>query len=163
MNLRIAILFVSVVASFDVTLADPNPPETIQHPDATCVIEKSGGEYPSYVVKSGKEVVYAPTSDGIIAALFSPSGKHIAFAGSEISGVDVGREYFSVVVLDCRSGDLKGFRKGFPSGEESFRMFWVNDTTLKYFDTLSEEEILIRISNEPDGSLKISEGTSSKD
>jgi hypothetical protein len=164
MNLRILPLYiVSVFAFSSMTLADPTPPETIKHPETKCVIEKSGGEYPSYVVKAGKKVVYSPKSDGITAALFSPSGKYIAFSGSEISGVDIGDEYFSVVVLNCQSGDLRGFRKGFPSGEESFGMSWVNNTTLKYFDTFSEKEIILEISDKPKGSLKISEKASSKD
>ena len=164
MNPRILPLFIIPVSVFfGMTLADPTPPETIKHPNAECVIEESGGEYPSYVVKVGKKVVYSPKSDGILAALFSPSGKYIALSGSEISGVDIGEEYFSVVVLNCQSGDLRGFRKGFPSGEESLGMSWVNSTTLKYFDTVSEKEIILEISDEPKGSLRISEKTSSKD
>jgi hypothetical protein len=161
MSLRIIPLFIiSVFAFSNMTSADPTSPETINHPEAKCVIEKSGGEYSSYVVKAGKKVVYSPKSDGIIAALFSPSGKYIAFSGSEISGADIGEEYFSVVVVNCQSGDLKGFRKGFPSGEESLGMSWVNNTTLKYFDTLTESEIILEISDEPKGSLKISEKAS---
>jgi hypothetical protein len=164
MNPRVLPLFtISVLVLSGMTLADPSPPETIRHPEAGCVVEKSGGEYPLYVVKAGEEVMYSPESDGIIAALFSPSGRYIAFSGSEIAWVDIGDEYFSVVVLECQSGDLRGIRKGYPSGEESLGLSWLNDTTLRYLDTHSEKEILLEISDEPKGSLSISVKASSEE
>ncbi len=139
------------------TLADPTPPETIKHSKSNCVIEKSGGEYPSYVVIKGNNVIYSPKSDGIVKALFSPNGEYIAFSGSEINWVDIGEEYFSVVVLKCDSGILKGFTKGFPSGEEAIAMSWVDDDTIKYIDTASGEEIILEVSPKPNGSFRISE------
>jgi hypothetical protein len=158
----LSLFIVSVFAFSGILLADSTPPETIKHPKAKCIIEKSGGEYPSFVVKTGEKVLYSPKSDGIIKALFSPSGKYIAFSGSEIDGVDIGEEYFSVVVLSCDSGIMKGFMKGFPSGEESIGMSWVNDKTLKYFDTASKKEIILEITSKPKGSFRLSEKASSK-
>jgi len=164
MNVRTLSLFlVSVFAFPGILLADPTPPETIKHRNAKCIIEKSGGEYPFFVVKIGEKVLYAPRSDGIVKALFSPSGKYIAFSGSEIDLVDIGEEHFSVVVLSCDSGILKGFTKGFPSGEESTVMSWVDDRTLKYFDTASEEEIILEITSEPKASFQLSEKVASRE
>ena len=163
MNLKTLSLFIfSVFAVSGILLADPTPPETIKHPKAKCIVEKSGGEYPTYIVKTGKKVIYSPKSDGIIRVLFSPSGKYIAFSGSEIDGVDIEEEHFSVVVLSCDSGIMNGFMKGFPSGEESIGMSWVNDNTLKYFDTASEKEIILKITSKPKGSFQLSEKASSK-
>ena len=164
MNLKtLSFIIVPVIAFPGIILADPTPPEIIKHPKSRCLIEKSGGEYPSYVVKSGNNVVYSPKSDGIINALFSPTGEYIAFSGSEINGVDIGEEYFSVVILKCDSGIIKGFMKGFPSGDESIGMSWVNDETLKYFDTSSEKEILLEISPKTNGSFQISEKVASNE
>ena len=53
--------------------------------------------------------------------------------------------------------------KGFPSGDESIGMSWVNDETLKYFDTSSEKEILLEISSKPNGSFQISEKVASNE
>ena len=162
MNLRTHSLFiVSFFAFSGILLADSTPPEFIKHQKAKCIIEKSGGEYPSFVVKTGEKVLYSPKSDGIIKVLFSPSGKYIAFSGSEIDGVDIEEEHFSVVVLSCDSGIMKGFMKGFPSGEESIGMSWVEDKTLKYFDTASEKEIILEITSKPKGSFQLSEKVSS--
>jgi hypothetical protein len=164
MNVRtLSLLIVSVFAFPGILLADPTPPETIRHPRAKCIIEKSGGEYPSFIVKIGEKALYSPRSDGIVKALFSPSGKYIAFSGSEIDLVDIGEEQFSVVVLNCDSGILKGFAKGFPSGEESTAMSWVDDETLKYFDTASEEEITLKITSEPKGSFQLLEKAASEE
>ena len=164
MNVRAFSLFiVSVFAFSGILLADPTPPETIKHPKAKCIIQKSGGEYPSFIVKTGEKVLYSPKSDGIVKALFSPSGKYIAFSGSEIDLVDIGEERFSVVVLCCGSGILKGFAKGFPSGEESAAMSWVDDKTLKYFDTASEEEIILEITSESEGSFQLLEKAASEE
>jgi hypothetical protein len=163
-NVRALSLFiVSAFAFSGILLADPTLPETIRHPKAKCIIERSGGEYPFFIVKIGEKVLYSPRSDGIVEALFSPSGKYVAFSGSETDGVDIGEEHFSVVVLSCDSGILKGFMKGFPSGEESTRMSWVNDKTLKYFDTASEKEIVLEIISEPKGSFQLLEKTASKE
>jgi hypothetical protein len=164
MNVGTPSLFlVSVFAFPGILLADPTPPETIKHRNAKCIIEKSGGEYPFFVVKIGEKPLYSPKSDGIVKALFSPSGKYIAFSGSEIDLVDIGEERFSVVVLGCDSGILKGFAKGFPSGEESTVMSWLDDRTLKYFDTASENEIILEITAEPEGSFQLSEKAASKE
>jgi hypothetical protein len=159
----LSISIIAVLAFSGNLLADTTTPETIKHPKAKCIIQESGGEYPSFVVKTGEKVLYSPKSDGIIKALFSPSGKYIAFSGSEIDGVDIGKEYFSVVVLSCESGILKGFMKGFPSGEESMGMSWINDKALKYFDTASEKEIILEITSKPNGSFQLSEKVPSKD
>ena len=164
MNVRALSLFIASVFAFSgILLADPTLPETIRHPEAKCIVEKSGGEYPFFIVKIGEKVLYSPKSDGIVNALFSPSGKYIAFSGSEIDLVDIGEERFSVVVLSCGSGILKGFAKGFPSGEESAAMSWVDDKTLKYFDTASEEEIILEITSEPEGSFQLLEKAASEE
>jgi WD40 repeat protein len=158
MNLKTLSLFIFSVFTFPgILLADPGPPETIKHPESKCIIEKSGGEYPTYIVKTGEKVLYSPKSDGIIKALFSPSGKYLAFSGSEIDLVDIDEEHFSVVVLNCDSGIMNGFMKGFPSGEKSISMSWVDDNTLKYFDTASEKEIILKIISQPKGSFQLSE------
>ena len=158
MTLKTLSLFIFSVLTFSrVLLADPTPPETIKHPKAKCIIEKSGGEYPTFIVKTGEKVLYSPKSDGIIKVLFSSPGKYIAFSGSQIDGVDIDKEHFSVVVLSCDSGIMKGFMKGFPSGEESIEMSWVDDKTLKYFDTASEKEIILEITSKPEGSFQLSE------
>ncbi len=160
MHFKIFSLFTVFLITFPgLILADPTPPETIKHSKSNCVIEKSGGEYNFYVVIKGNNVIYSPKSDGIVKALFSPKGEYIAFSGSEIDLVDIGEEYFSVVVLKCDSGILKGFTKGFPSGEESIAMSWVSEDTIKYFDTASEKEIILKVCPKPNGSFQISEKT----
>ena len=151
----LAIVFMSIIVS-SLAHADPSSPETIRHPKSKCIVQTSGGNYPSYIVKKEGDVIYSPKSDGIIKAVFSPNGKYIAFSGSEIDWVDIGDKSYSVVVLNCESGILKGFMEGFPSGEESISLSWINDKTIRFFDTASEKEFTLEVISEPDGSFKIS-------
>jgi len=52
MSVRALSLFiVSVFAFSGVLLADPTLPETIRHPKAKCIVERSGGEYSFFIVK----------------------------------------------------------------------------------------------------------------
>ena len=77
----ISLILVITISGF--LFADPQLPKTIKHPKSNCVVEISGGEYPSYAVKKDGKVIYSPTSDGIGKALFSPSGEYIAFGTGE--------------------------------------------------------------------------------
>jgi hypothetical protein len=162
-NLRFpSFIFVPIIALSSHTIADPSSPETIKHSKSECIVEASGGEYPSYVVKRGDKVIYSPESDGIVKVQFSPTGEYIAFSGSEIDWVDIGDEYYSVVILECDSAILRGFEKGYPSGEESISMSWISDKTLKYFDTASEKEIVLEVIPKLKGSFQLSERMPSK-
>ena len=160
MNLRTLSLFIVSFFTFSgILLADSTPPEIIKHPKAKCIIEKSGGEYPLYVVKKDGKAIYSPTSDGIGKALFSPSGEYIAFSGSEINWVDIEDKAFSIVVLKCSSGELKGFEKGYPGIDTK----WVDNMTLKYNDTASGKEITVKIIPKANNSFQLTEHTSPGD
>jgi hypothetical protein len=156
----IAIILIIVISSL--SYADESLPETISHPESKCIVQTSGGEYPKYVVKKEGKVIFSPKSDGIIKAVFSLNGKYIAFSGSEIDWVDVEDKSYSVVVLHCESGVLKGFIDGFPSGEDSKTLSWINDKTIRYIDTTSEKEVILDVKSEPDGSFKIEEKKKTK-
>ena len=116
--------------------ADPSTAKQISHPKSECIIEISGGEYPLYKVKRNGKIIYSPSSDGIIKAIFSPSGKQNAFSGSEISKVEY--EY-SVVILECSTGKLSGFTEGFPNPD----LTWVTEQKLRFTDAATEKEIII--------------------
>lgn len=126
-------------------LADHVAPETIRDARSDCVVETSGGEYPRYVVKKRGKVIFAPRSDGITKALFSPSAEYLAFFGSEIDSVDVGDKGFAVVVMRCPTGELRGFTKGFPGAKAE----WVDDMTIRFHDNATEKDIVVKIF--PDG------------
>lgn len=119
--------------------ADPSDASVMTHPKSKCVVESTAGEYPLYKVKRKGKTLYAPKSDGIIKAIFSPDGSHIAFSGSEISGVDIrpGFFEFSVVVLECETGTLIGFSEGFPLAD----LRWDTNRSLRFTDAVSEEEL----------------------
>ena len=88
-----------------------------------------------YSVIKNDKTIYAPGSDGIIQAVFSPSGKYIAFVGSEIGWVDIRPgEVYSVVILDCDSEKLIGYTNGYPKGD--FK--WITDKQFQYTDTATE-------------------------
>jgi len=141
----ILIVWLLVLVVTRSALADPEAPETIRDARSDCVVEKSGGEYPRYVVKKGSEVIFAPRSDGITKALFSPSAEYLAFFGSEIDWVDVGDKGFAVVIMRCPTGELRGFAKGFPGAKAG----WVDDMTIKFHDNATEKDIVVKIV--PDG------------
>ncbi len=124
--------------------ADPSPAKTITHQRSECIIESSQGEYPFYKVKHKGNVIYAPQSDGIAKAVFSPNGKYIAFSGSEISGVDIepGIYDYSVVILECSTGALKGFAKGFPNPD----LIWETHDKLRFTDAFSGKVVEIKVS-----------------
>ena len=94
------------------------------------------------VVRDGK-VIYEPQSDGIIKVIFSPNGKFIAFSGSEMNGVDIvpGVFDYSVVVLECVSGSLKGFAEGFPEPD----LKWNNSNSLSFTDSASGKTVWLNI------------------
>ena len=135
--------------------ADPQPARTIQHPKSNCIVYSSAGEYPLYVVKKDGKAIYSPASDGIGKALFSPSGEYIVFSGSEINWVDIEDKAFSIVVLKCSSGELKGFEKGYPGIETK----WLNNMTLKYNDTASGKDITVKIIPKANSSFELTEHT----
>jgi len=149
----ISLILVITISGF--LFADPQPPKTIKHPKSNCIVEVSGGEYPSYVVKKDGKAIYSPTSDGIGKALFSPSGEYIAFSGSEINWVDIEDKAFSIVVLKCSSGELKGFEKGYPG----INTKWVDNMILKYNDTASGKEITVKIIPKASNSFQLTEHT----
>jgi hypothetical protein len=93
--------------------ADPSPAKSYSHPKSKCVVKASEGEDPGYTVYRGKKIIYQPSSDGITDVSFSPSGKYIAFTNGEINGIDVvkGKFSFSLVILNCESGKVKGYEK----------------------------------------------------
>ena len=124
-------------------LADPRPAQSITHPESKCVVESSAGEYAFYKVKREGKILYAPESDGIIKAIFSPNGRYIAFSGSEISAVDIkpGAYEYSVVILECDTGAMRGFTKGFPHPDLS----WVGSNSLRFTDSASGKVIEIKL------------------
>ena len=133
--------FIIVLLVPNKLLADPSPAKRITHPKSECIVETSAGEYPLYKVKRNGKIIYSPTSDGIIKAIFSPSGNQIAFSGSEISGVDIERrEYeYAVVILECSTGKLSGFKEGFPNPD----LTWVTEQKLRFTDAATEKEVII--------------------
>ncbi len=124
-------------------LADPQAAQSITHPESKCVVESTAGEYPFYKAKREGEILYAPESDGIIKAVFSPNGRYIAFSGSEISYVDIrpGVFDYSLVILECDTGALRGFTKGFPNPD----LKWLGNTSLRFTDAASGKVIEIRL------------------
>lgn len=144
-----------LITGSEFLFADPQPAKTIKHPKSNCIVHSSAGEYPSYVVKKDGKAIYSPVSDGIGKALFSPSGEYIAFSGSEINWVDIEDKSFSIVVLKCSSGELKGFEKGYPGIETK----WVDDLTLKYNDTASGKDITVKIIPKANNSFELTEHT----
>jgi hypothetical protein len=139
--------------------ADPQPQKTIKHPKSNCIVKASGGEYPFYVVNKYGKVIYSPTSDGITKALFSPSGEYIVFFGSEIDWVDIEDKAFSIVVLKCSSGELKGFEKGYPGIDTK----WLDNMTIKYDDTFSGKDITVKIVPKDNNSFHLTEHTQPAD
>ena len=71
------------------------------------------------------------------------NGRYIAFSGSEISGVDIkpGTFDYSVVILECDTGALRGFTKGFPNPD----LRWVGSNSLRFTDSASGKEIEIKL------------------
>ena len=136
-----AFLFILVPLVPNTLFADPSPAKKITHPKSDCIVEASAGEYPLYKVKRNGKIIYSPTSDGIIKAIFSPSGKQIAFSGSEISGVDIEKEVYeyAVVILECSTGKLSGFKEGFPNPD----LTWVTEQKLRFTDAATEKEVII--------------------
>lgn len=136
------IILLALLLSVSTSYADPSPHRTYTHPNSECSVESTSGEYPRFITMRNGKVIYMPESDGIIKVLFSPNGQFIAFSGSEISGVDIqpGVFDYSVVILECNSGSLKGFTEGFPEPD----MQWNSDRSLSYTDSATEKRIEIK-------------------
>jgi len=94
-----------------VAQADPSAPEVLKQKNSKCHVEKSGGEYPAYRIFNGRKELYAPSSDGIVNALFSPDGRYVALGAGEIDLI----EGFGVMIVNCESGSRKGYRAGKPT------------------------------------------------
>ena len=89
-----------------------------------------------FFAKKNGELIYAPQSDGIGQIVFSPSGRFIAFVGSEIAWVDIkpGDDH-SIVILDCESELLTGYINGFPMPD--FK--WETDRHFQYTNSATGE------------------------
>jgi hypothetical protein len=61
---------------------------------------------------------------------------------SLISGVDItpGAFEYSVVILECHTGALQGFTKGFPNAD----LRWVESNSLRFTDSASGKVIDIK-------------------
>lgn len=94
-------------------LADSSKSDVFRQKNSKCRVEKSGGEYPTFKVFQGKHLLYAPASDGIVNALFSPDGRYVALGAGEIDG-------FGVMIVNCGTGN----RKGFWPGKATFLKKW---------------------------------------
>lgn len=115
--------------------ADPQASRTISQPNSKCVVKSSAGEYPSYTVTKNNKPIYSPKSDGIIKALISPSGKYVALSAGEISLIDIEKDRFEygVVIVNCETGKIKGYRKGQPT----LMTKWKGETGLEISDFLN--------------------------
>jgi hypothetical protein len=62
----------------------------------------------------GKKALFLPQSDGIVAALISPSGKYVALSAGETDLIDVqpGKMEYGVAVVNCATGKIAGYRRG---------------------------------------------------
>lgn len=128
-TLVLGIVVLSVVSPLG---ADPAPRRDIKHPKSACMVTSTAGGYPLFKVTRGKKTVYSPSSDGIMAAVFSPEGTRIAFVGSEISGVDAPNgEVYSLVVFECKTGKWQGYHVKSFSGTVS----WKTESMFIYTDT----------------------------
>jgi len=109
----------SLVGMFVTThaFADPQTARTLSQPNSKCVVKSTAGEYPTYTVYRNKKVLYSPKSDGIVTTIISPSGKYVALSAGEISLLDIekGKFEYGVVIVNCESGKIKGYRKGQPT------------------------------------------------
>jgi len=120
------------------THADPQPARVVKHPSSPCVVHATAGEYPRYSVSKEGRTIYAPQSDGIVQAVFSPSGSTIALVGSEVDWVDLpSGERHSVALLQCESEDVTGYTNGYPLGDFT----WLSDREFHYTDTATETKI----------------------
>lgn len=118
--------------------ADPQPARVITHPASACVVHASAGEYPGFSVTKEGRTLFAPTSDGIVQAVFSPAGQHIALVGSEIAWVDLpSGERHSVAILNCASEVVTGYTNGYPMGDFA----WLSERTFQYTDSATGETV----------------------
>jgi len=118
--------------------ADPQPARVITHPASLCVVHATAGEYPRFSVTKEGRALFAPKSDGIIQAVFSPAGTLIALVGSEIDWVDLpSGERHSVAILNCASEGVTGYTNGYPMGDFT----WLSERTFQYTDTATGETV----------------------
>jgi hypothetical protein len=85
----------------------------------------SGGEYPRYILFDRElRRIYAPDSDGIVGAGFSPRGDMVYFINSEIDGMGFD-------VFDLKTRLVRNYLEGYVLNLE-----WITDTRVKvrYYD-----------------------------
>jgi hypothetical protein len=109
--------------------ADPQKGAVTAQKNSKCSVVKSDGEYPQYKVMRGKKALFLPQSDGIVAALISPSGKYVALSAGEADLIDVqpGKMEYGLAVVNCATGKVAGYRKG----EATLITKWKGDLELR--------------------------------
>jgi hypothetical protein len=129
------LILLMLVAMSIQAAAQTSAPKTLSQKNSPCVIRVHAGEYSSYTVMKGEKELFTPRSDGIVKALFSPSGKYVAFGAGESQLIDVesGKFDFGVVVVNCISGAIIGYRKGLPTNLTK----WDHDKGLIFVDFLT--------------------------
>lgn len=124
-----------------IVLAEATKAKTISQKKSQCVVKREGGEYPKYRVLKKRKVIYKPSSDGVVAALISPSGKYVALSAGEVDSLDIepGKFEYGIVVVNCATGNKKGYRKGLPT----LITKWEQDSSLHFSDSSSgQSEVL---------------------
>jgi hypothetical protein len=132
---KFTFIFVSILLIPTLSLAEPESAKAITTKNSKCVVKRAAGEYPTYrVLKNGK-AIFEPQSDGIVAALVSPSGKYVALSAGETDLIDLesGKFEYGVVVINCATGNKKGYRKGIPT----LILKWNGDSSLQISDVLN--------------------------
>lgn len=131
--------------------ADPMKAKTISQKNSQCVVKREAGEYPQYrILKKGK-AIFKPSSDGIVAALISPSGKYVALSAGEVDSIDIepGKFEYGVVIVNCETGKKKGYRKGLPT----LITKWDQDSNLHFSDSVSGQSEILKLGDKPGESL----------
>lgn len=130
-NMRHLILLLIVQLILYSAYADPSKAHVWKQQNSGCVVKATTGEYPMFTVLKKNKVIYKPKSDGIGEVLFSISGKYIALGSSEVDKVDIGKNKYDIVIVNCESGKKAGYNIGVKELTAAWPAKWnVNDEAL---------------------------------
>jgi len=110
-------LLFTATLSGNMTIAEAKDAQTITQANSKCIVKSSEAEFPLYRVYRNKKLIFAPKTQGINEVAMSPSGNYLALSGGHIQLLDLKREQFEfgIVIINCKTGKKKGYRKNQPT------------------------------------------------
>ena len=102
------LLLVGFLSFLPSALAEPHPDKILTSPKCQCKVKDKEGETSDiFIIRNDVEIFHVDAVD--VTTTFSPSGKYIAFTGSDQGNISFDDAKYKLLVFNCITKNVKGF------------------------------------------------------